>query len=265
MTWQQSEWLDWKIDKEISEGKSLFIGVVGRSQMGKSTLALQEMIKHDPKFSWDRVTFNAEKFLDQIMLTPPEGSHFLIDDAGLQMPADQWWDMNSQIFMFAAQSLGMYHWVIWITVPDQEDIVKRVRGKFDILITVDSNIKGLAKIQLPKRSGNLTHPNLLFPYPVYYDGKVRQKITKISYGPLPDLIFNFYHKLKVNGIMAHWQSYKDKYAALRKKQEARANKDSGELENRGSNTKSKGNLIPGYHKGKKKGFDISITDKKRKE
>lgn len=211
-------WLDWYLDKEVRNGRSVFVGLFGRSQSGKSTLALQTAIRHDPHFTWDRVTYSGKEFLRQSMLEPPEGSYFIVDDAGAQMPANRWWDIRAQVFDFAQQVLGMYHWVVFITVPLDKDIISKVRNRFDIFIRLDPWRKGEGIIRVPLPSNNLTHPYTLFPFPKYISasGEYRELVA-IKFSPLPPAIFDYYQEHKKRPeIMKYMQSWYDEYVAAEK-------------------------------------------------
>lgn len=212
-------WLDWYLDAEMANGRSVFVGLFGRSQSGKSTLAIQTAIKHDPNFSWDRVTYDGGRFLKQAMMEPPAGSYFIIDDAGAQMPASRWWDIKSQVFDFAQQVLGMYHWCVFVTVPLDRDIIAKVRNRFDIFIRLDQWSKGEGIVRLPIASRNLSHPNTLFPHPKFRDSNgMLRHLMRIKFDPLPTPIFNYYQERKKRPeIMNYMQSWYNQYQEAERK------------------------------------------------
>lgn len=126
---------DWITDTPLN----FDLGIFGSRGHGKSycaiTLAviLSAMFKH--KFGIEYIHFKAKELLKQIHQMEAEnllkpGMVFMLDEAGIGMDAQEWWDTEIKALANEMETYRTYKLIIIFTSPMMANITKRAREMF---------------------------------------------------------------------------------------------------------------------------------------
>ena len=186
------------IQYQLSRNENVLILIEGRTQMGKSTLAIQ-IARALGNYSLDNVVFDTMSFMDR--LTGLQfGDVLIYDDAGVGISNQDWYMQDVKVFGRTSQTIGNKHLVVIITTPDMNFIEPQSRRLISILLQGDPDEKAVFRVKHPRKKTNITSVDqkIYYPYVRFRDketGKMLM-IRQVRADKLPDEIYNPYNAKK---------------------------------------------------------------------
>ena len=186
------------IHYQLSRDENVLILIEGRTQMGKSTLAIQ-IARALGKYSLDNVVFDTKSFMER--LTGLQfGDVLIYDDAGVGISNQDWYMQDVKVFGRTSQTIGNRHLVVIITTPDMNFIEPQSRRLISILLQGDPDEKAVFRVKHPRKKTNITSTDqkIYYPYVRFKDrqtGKMLM-IRQVRADRLPDEIYEPYNAKK---------------------------------------------------------------------
>lgn len=118
---------------------------VGQTGTGKSYAAMDLGERIDPDFGIDRVVFTADEFISILNNDDSlvKGSVIMWDEAGVGMPAREWYSLSNRIISYVVQTFRVKGYVLIMTTPSLKYIDSQIRALFHgIAETIDPSISG---------------------------------------------------------------------------------------------------------------------------
>lgn len=175
------------IKSRVDRNQNFVMLFVGQTGTGKSYAAMSLAEHLDPGFNIDRIVFSAEEFVSILNndLTLTKGSTIMWDEAGVGMPAREWYSLSNKVISYVVQTFRVKGYILIMTTPSMKYIDSQIRALFHGLAqSIDPSmcdgIFGWAKymhLEHDPREGRT-----YMRYPVIYDEYNRQ--VKIQ-GPSP--------------------------------------------------------------------------------
>ena len=186
------------IQYQLSRNENVLILIEGRTQMGKSTLAIQIALALN-RYSLDNVVFETERFMDRLT-NLQAGDVLIYDDAGVGISNQDWYMQDVKVFGRTSQTIGNKHLVVIITTPDMNFIEPQSRRLITILLQGDPDEKAVFRVKHPRKKTNITSVDqkIYYPYVRFKDrqtGKMLM-IRQVRADRLPDEIYNPYNAKK---------------------------------------------------------------------
>jgi hypothetical protein len=186
------------IHYQLSRNENVLILIEGRTQMGKSTLAIQIAIALG-KYSLDNVVFDTKSFMERLTVMQ-FGDVLIYDDAGVGISNQDWYMQDVKVFGRTSQTIGNKHLVVIITTPDMNFIEPQSRRLISILLQGDPDEKAVFRVKHPRKKTNITSVDqkIYYPYVRFRDketGKMLM-IRQVKADRLPDEIYNPYNVKK---------------------------------------------------------------------
>ena len=183
------------IHYQLSRNENVLILIEGRTQMGKSTLAIQIAIALG-KYSLDNVVFDTKSFMERLTVMQ-FGDVLIYDDAGVGISNQDWYMQDVKVFGRTSQTIGNKHLVVIITTPDMNFIEPQSRRLISILLQGDPDEKAVFRVKHPRKKTNITSVDqkIYYPYVRFRDketGKMLM-IRQVKADRLPDEIYNPYN------------------------------------------------------------------------
>jgi len=160
---------------------------VGQTGTGKSYAAMSLAEHLDPGFDIGRVVFSADEFINILNIDESlvKGSVIMWDEAGVGMPAREWYSLSNKVISYVVQTFRVKGYILIMTTPSMKYIDSQIRSLFHGLAqTIDPSTRngkfGWAKymhLEHDPREGKT-----FMRYPVIYDEYNRK--VKIQ-GPTP--------------------------------------------------------------------------------
>ena len=112
-------WIVQKVLSRLHNKNQNWICVIcGPTGTGKSYTALRLAELIDPNFNIDRCTFNAEEFLNLVNSgVLKTGSCIILDEAGVGIPARQWYDICNKSVNYVLQTFRRENVALIMTTP----------------------------------------------------------------------------------------------------------------------------------------------------
>ena len=186
------------IHYQLSRNENVLILIEGRTQMGKSTLAIQIAIALG-KYSLDNVVFDTKSFMERLTVMQ-FGDVLIYDDAGVGISNQDWYMQDVKVFGRTSQTIGNKHLVVIITTPDMNFIEPQSRRLISILLQGDPDEKAVFRVKHPRKKTNITSVDqkIYYPYVRFRDketGKMLM-IRQVKADRLPDEVYNPYNVKK---------------------------------------------------------------------
>lgn len=167
------------------------------------------------RFNINHVVFKVKDLIGLIHQGVPKGSMFLFDEAGLGIPAREFWSESNRLMSFLVQSFRLYNIGVVMTLPHLSMLDRHARLLLNNRITMLGRVHGkygCAKIKFVDVKENGT---VIFPYPVVSGGikiepnKERGEKHNIIIPKPPDFLIKDYEDLKksmVDNLVADMDS-----------------------------------------------------------
>jgi hypothetical protein len=183
---------------QLSRDENVLILIEGRTQMGKSTLAIQ-IARALERYSLDNVVFDTKSFMDRLTLLQ-SGDVLIYDDAGVGISNQEWYMQDVKIFGRTSQTIGNRHLVVIITTPDMNFIESQSRRLISILLQGDPDEKAVFRVKHPRKKTNITSVDqkIYYPYVRFKDRETGKLIMlrQVKADKLPDEIYIPYNEKK---------------------------------------------------------------------
>ena len=216
------------IHYQLSRNENVLILIEGRTQMGKSTLAIQ-IARALGKYSLDNVVFDTKSFMER--LTGLQfGDVLIYDDAGVGISNQDWYMQDVKVFGRTSQTIGNKHLVVIITTPDMNFIEPQSRRLISILLQGDPDEKAVFRVKHPRKKTNITSTDqkIYYPYVRFKDrqtGKMLM-IRQVRADRLPDEIYNPYNAKKNEFLTLFYTGALDVHALHKPEKKRKMNPNS---------------------------------------
>ena len=114
------------LQNRIKRNGNALIGIVGDTGSGKSYFAMNIAESIDPKFNVSNITFTPSSFLEKVKTCKPN-QVIIMDDAGLTIPARQFYSMSNQFISTALETCRFKNQILIMTMPTLSMIDKNAR------------------------------------------------------------------------------------------------------------------------------------------
>lgn len=163
------------IYKRVHTLKFNFLGMVtGKHRVGKSLTALSMSHILDPTFQdniEERIVYFPDDFMNALESIKKKGiigGAIIWDEAGVGMPAREWYDTANKSISYVLQVFGRYRPIVYFVTQDVSYIDSQARKLFHgfFEMTRMNNLKAIAKpfdVKYNKRSGKV-----YYVYPRYH-------------------------------------------------------------------------------------------------
>lgn len=102
-----------------------FEAIIGDQGSGKSYWSIVESVTLDPTFTIERIVFGTINFLDALDTLEDrtlKGRNIMWDDAGVGLPAQEWFSVSNKVINLVGQTARTLHPTIKFTMPDMKNI-----------------------------------------------------------------------------------------------------------------------------------------------
>ena len=114
----------------VKKNGNALIGIVGQKGSGKSYFAMSIAEIIDPKFSVNNISFDPVSFM-QLIKMRGVGEVIIMDDAGLTIPARQFYSKSNQFITVALETCRFKNQILIMTMPTLSMIDKNARLLMD--------------------------------------------------------------------------------------------------------------------------------------
>ena len=133
------------IKSRVAKNQNFVMLYVGQTGTGKSYAAMSLAEELDPEFDISRIVFSADEFIDVLnnddILT--RGSVIIWDEAGVGMPAREWYSISNKVISYVVQTFRVKGYVLIMTTPSLKYIDSQIRALFHgIAETIDPSMYG---------------------------------------------------------------------------------------------------------------------------
>ncbi len=111
-----------------SKGFDNIIMITGPERSGKSTFTQRLARALDPHLSLEHITFKIRDFNHAIEIAP-EGAIVIMDEAGIDMYSQEWWDEFQIQLVKKLFVIGVKHLTLLIVLPHRLDLNKKIRDR----------------------------------------------------------------------------------------------------------------------------------------
>jgi hypothetical protein len=122
------EWLAGELRYRRSKGFDNIVMVTGPERSGKSTFTQRLARTLDPNISLDHITFKIRDFNHAIEIAP-EGAIVIMDEAGIDMYSQEWWDEFQIQLVKKLFVIGVKHLTLILVIPHRLDLNKKIRDR----------------------------------------------------------------------------------------------------------------------------------------
>jgi len=153
----------------VRRNKNLLIIICGSTGSGKSYCALTIARMISPKFNVTKhVVFNVEDFMELLNSgTLKRGSVVVWDEAGVGIPAREWWTISNRAINYVLQTFRHLNLCVIFTTPSFDYIDKQTRLLFHVYIeTVRIDFE--RQVVVTKIFENTFNPRAGKPFRKYY-------------------------------------------------------------------------------------------------
>ena len=238
------------INWQLSRSENVFILIEGRTQMGKSSMAIhiaQGLGRYDLVY----VVFTIDQFRKLIDSNPPEGTVIIYDDPQIEFNAQDWQKNSVKQLTRISQTMGNRHYVVIMTTPSMRSIPSQMAWLVTIYLQGDDFQKGLFKTKRPIRKQNVTFKNadIYYSYLKLKIPGTRKSITlkQIKSGPLPASVYMPYNQKKEAALSVTLYKEKEEKPKPKRKINPNSLKNLKPFQKKGKSTpkkKSKGKSKP---------------------
>jgi len=169
-------------------GGNVLMAVVGRTRSGKSYAAMRlgELVSEVTKTPFDEnnVVFTPKDFFNVLNKRLPRGSILVFDEAGVGIPAKEWWSVSNRMVSTVAQTFGHMGYVVIFTMPHLGYIDKDVKHLFHYLVKTVRLRKreGKCRVRFLRLSVDPEKSNKIWKRrPVWFDGKGRHQVAFVDF------------------------------------------------------------------------------------
>ena len=199
---------------QLSRNENVLILIEGRTQMGKSTMAIQ-IARALGKYSLDNVVFDTKSFMER--LTDMQfGDVLIYDDAGVGISNQDWYMQDVKVFGRTSQTIGNRHLVVIITTPDMNFIEPQSRRLISILLQGDPDEKAVFRTKHPRKKTNITSVDqkIYYPYIRFRDERtgLMAVLRQVKADRLPPGIYEPYDAKKNEFLNEFYQGKIDIHA-----------------------------------------------------
>ena len=213
---------------QLSRDENVLILIEGRTQMGKSTLAIQ-IARALERYSLDNVVFDTKSFMDRLTLLQ-SGDVLIYDDAGVGISNQEWYMQDVKIFGRTSQTIGNRHLVVIITTPDMNFIESQSRRLISILLQGDPDEKAVFRVKHPRKKTNITSVDqkIYYPYVRFKDRETGKLIMlrQVKSDKLPDEIYIPYNEKKNDFLNLFYSGQIDVHALAHHERKRKMNPNS---------------------------------------
>lgn len=158
---------------------------VGRPQAGKSMGTGTMGLLLDPLF-WDNlekmVVYDAKSFMTALnfVIKHKEFGRFIMwDEAGVGMPARQWYDISNRAISFAIQVAGVFRPIVWFVTQDMTYIDSQPRKLINTFFDISRSTNKYSLARVYNLTVNRKTGKMYFKYPrMITKEKMHLKINK---------------------------------------------------------------------------------------
>lgn len=236
------------IEYQLGRDENVFIVIDGRTQMGKSTTAIQLALLLE-RYNLEHVVFTIDELRKLISSNPPEGTLIIYDDPQTEFNSQDWQQRKVKELTRVAQIMGNHHYVMIMTTPNLGSLPGQIQWLVTIYLQGDDTRKAFFRAKRPTRRKNVTMKNkdIYYGYlPVMIAGtRKKVKLKSIRSERLPRSVYEPYDNKK---RAAHERFYsteseepekrvptQGQIAALERAREAKAKKRKKNLSNKDDN------------------------------
>jgi hypothetical protein len=133
------------IKKRIGKNQNFVMLFVGQTGTGKSYASMSLAEALDPDFNINRIVFSADEFITVLKTdeTLRSGSVIMWDEAGVGMPAREWYSLSNKIISYVVQTFRVKGYVLLMTTPSLRYIDSQIRQLFHgVAETIDPSVYG---------------------------------------------------------------------------------------------------------------------------
>ena len=187
------------IEYQLNRNENVFIIIDGRTQMGKSTMAIM-IARALGKYDIHNVQFGIDGFRSLINEKLPEGSVIIYDDPQTEFNSQDWQQKRVKTLTRISQTMGNRHYVLILTTPNIGSIPGQIQWLMTVYLQGDDYQKGLFYTKRPVRKKNITMKNKDIYYQyirMHIPGTKKMiKLKTIQTDILPQKIYNEYNEKK---------------------------------------------------------------------
>ena len=133
------------IKSRVDKNQNYILLFVGQTGTGKSYSAMSLGEEIDPDFNIKRIVFSAEEFIDILNNddTLVRGSVIMWDEAGVGMPAREWYSVSNKVISYIVQTFRVRGYILIMTTPSLSYIDSQIRSLFHgIGESIDPSMSG---------------------------------------------------------------------------------------------------------------------------
>lgn len=190
--------------KKRTRIKYNFGGIIGEQGSGKSYWAIIEALINDPTFNIERIIFSSINFLDALDMLEDrtlKGRSIIWDDAGVGLPASEWYALSNRIIKLVGQTVRTLHPDIKFTMPDMGYLDPTQRKVLTHIVDCERKIENRTdlKIYTMKRM-RVMGENIYRRFSFSIGGMIKIKLgnVRVFHAPMDEMpeIFRVYEKLQ---------------------------------------------------------------------
>ncbi len=121
-------WLAGELRYRRSKGFDNIIMVTGPERTGKSTITQKLARELEPNLPLASITFKIRDF-NEAIANAPEGSTIIMDEAGIDMYSQEWWDEFQVELVKKLFVIGVKHLTLIMVIPHRLDLNKKIRDR----------------------------------------------------------------------------------------------------------------------------------------
>ena len=134
------------VKSRVAKNQNFVMLYVGQTGTGKSYAAMSFAEELDPNFNISRIVFSADEFISVLnddTANLARGSVIIWDEAGVGMPAREWYSLSNKVISYVVQTFRVKGYVLIMTTPSLKYIDSQIRALFHgIAETIDPSMYG---------------------------------------------------------------------------------------------------------------------------
>ena len=179
-------------DRMLKENKNFLCIICGGTGSGKTYTGLKLAHQIDPEFSINRVVFTAKELMEVLNNGGlRKGSVILFDEAGVGMPARDWYSIQNKLLGYVLQTFRHRNLGVIFTTPSFDFIDTQARKLFHAYLEPKSidKVRQQCRVKLHLLQYNPSSGKIYHKRKKIYDGKKRITINTLRFNlPPKDLI-----------------------------------------------------------------------------
>jgi hypothetical protein len=133
------------VKSRIEKNQNFVVLFVGQTGTGKSYGGMSLAEEIDPNFNIGRIVFSAQEFIELLNTddTLTKGSVIMWDEAGVGMPAREWYSLSNKVISYVVQTFRVKGYILVMTTPSLRYIDSQIRSLFHgICEMIDPSVYG---------------------------------------------------------------------------------------------------------------------------